>query len=144
MILALYFFSLLLAIGLEATIFSVPLTLVSIIALCVMQRKEWVYIVAVAAGLLLDSLTFRPLGVNALFFLIAVGLIFLYQKKFETHHMLFGVLFSLVASGIYLVLFTNEPFVASMCSVAGLSSLIFGLPFFFQSFPKKTPANFIL
>jgi cell shape-determining protein MreD len=138
-----YFFSLLLAIGLEATILSVPLTLVSIIALSVMQRKEWVYLVAIAAGLLLDSLLFRPLGVSALFFLIAVGLIFLYQKKFETHHMVFGISFSVLAVVGYMLCFGNAHSITTLLITTILSCLLFGLPFFLQKFLTPRKKNFM-
>src|SRR5260221_3325196 len=111
-----------------------PLTLLCLIALAIFLVKEWVFFLAVAAGILLDSLTFRFFGANALFFLVTIGTLFLYQKKFETHHMFFGVSFTILASSVYLLLFEQEYFVSSLLCITFLSLLVFGLPFLLQQF----------
>jgi len=96
---------------LEAVVLPLPLTLVACIFLGIFYRKSWVFFIAIIAGVFLDSLTFRLLGMSSLFFLVTIGLIFLYGRKFETQHILFLVSATTVGSLMYLLLFSQFSFV---------------------------------
>jgi len=142
----LFFYSILLliAVVVEATSIPIPLTLFGIILLGIFQKKEWVFFLATVAGFLLDSLTFRFFGSSALFFLCTSGVLFLYQKKFETHHMLFGILFTSLSCVVYLLCFTPGIFFPALGNILCLSVLTYGVPFALEGFRTKTKNNFIL
>lgn len=144
MTLVYYSLSIFLAILIEATLIPIPLTLLIIIYAGISQKKEWVFLLGIVSGLLLDSLTFRFLGSSALFFLLAAGVLFLYQKKFETHHMLFGMIFTIAASAAYLLCFDSEKFVPALLIVTFFSFVMFGLSTLFQSLSKQERHDFIL
>lgn len=101
----LYSFILLIAVLLEATLMQLPLALVALIVFSVLERRAWILLLGVFAGLLLDSLTFRLLGTSSIFFLVVLGLLFLYKKKYETYHIGFASVFLFVACLVYELIF---------------------------------------
>jgi len=104
----LIFLFLFLAIAIESTIFPIPLVLMVVIFFGIFQKKELGFFFAILAGIFLDSLTFRTIGVSSIFFLIIVGTLFLYARKFEIHHSLFLVTFTLSASIVYILFFKTS------------------------------------
>lgn len=117
-----------LAASIEASVWPLPLTLLIVVYFGITNRSNWVFLLAIAAGIVLDSLTFRPLGMSSFFFLCIIGVLFLYGRKFETDHMLFGIIFTTLASMVYAVVFGNEPLLV-IGSMIILSSVVFVLRF---------------
>lgn len=104
--------ALIITIFLEATVTALPLTLLLILAIAVIFRRNEVFLIAFFAGLLLDILTYRTVGFSSLYFSGMVFAILLYQRKFEIESAnfifvasiiaIFGYLFALGASHILL------------------------------------------
>lgn len=113
------------ALFLESTLIHVPLVLLVVIFVALFAKKEWSIFFAVGAGLLLDSLTFRLLGSTSVFFLVTVGILLLYGRKFETNNILFGILFTCLASIFYLFLFGNQQFFLALLIVTASSGVVF-------------------
>src|SRR5689334_21830140 len=90
---------------LEATIIQLPLTLLLLLVITIFYRSEWSFIFAIAIGIILDSLLFRPIGETSLFFCVFLFLVFLYEQKFELKTPAFGVFMSLFGSLFYFLLF---------------------------------------
>lgn len=134
---ALYFLSAVIALFVESLFFQIPITLIVITYVAIFQKKEWVIPFTVFIGILLDSLTFRPIGVTSLFFLCVIGLLYLYKKKFETNHALFGIVFTILACVFYIFVFDYQQiFLATLWSVF-LASLLFFGSFFLVSWQSK-------
>lgn len=94
--------SLVIAIFLESSIFSLPLVLIVILISAVFIRESYVFLLAFAGGLVLDILTQRTLGLSSLYFVAFVFIIFLYHKKFEAGTFQFLTAASFLGSLFYL------------------------------------------
>lgn len=100
-------FLLLVAIFLESTIITIPLTLLIILFAAVILKNNDVFILAFFSGLLLDILRLGTIGLTSAYFVLFVMLIFLYQKKFEIESISFISISALLGSFIYLF-FSNS------------------------------------
>lgn len=125
----------------ESVFFQIPLTLVIIIVAAIFQKKESVLFLAVVAGLILDSLLFRPLGITSLFFLGVIGILLVYKRKFETNHILFGVLFTTFSSMCYILLFKYQQLFLTTTATVLLAVFLFIASFFFTS--RSTQETFV-
>lgn len=108
-----------LAIFLESTVATFPLTLLILIYSSVMVRKNIMFSVAFFSGMLLDVLSFKTVGITSLYFTTVVFVVYLYEKKFElnTPHFIAG--FSFISSFIYLLL-NGVSYAFFQSAVAGL------------------------
>ena len=94
-----------LALFFETTFLALPLVLIAIVLFGVVYKEAWIFPVAFGAGILLDMLSFRTVGVTSLFFVITLSLVFLYKRKFEIQSLPFVVVASFLialAYGIFL------------------------------------------
>ena len=92
------------AVFLESTIITVPLTLLIILFASVTLKNNDVFILAFISGLLIDILTLGTIGLTSAFYVLFVMLIFLYQKKFEIESLSFVTLSAFIGSVVYLFL----------------------------------------
>ncbi len=97
-------FFLILSILLEATVTTLPLSLVVLLFSGIVSRRSEIFIIAFFGGLLLDILTLRTLGLSSLYFITVVFVSLIYERKFETDTPLFILVFSFVSSFIYMIL----------------------------------------
>lgn len=109
---------LLIALFLQGTVTTVPLALV-VLLISGIHVKQKAFILAFFAGLLLDILLIRNLGITSLFFLIFSALFMLYQRKYEINSYPFVLVSSFAGSYLYLLLFER----ASILQ-AGISCII--------------------
>lgn len=113
------------ALFLEASLFSLPLLLGSLIVLSVLTKDSFVYAVAFILGLLLDSMLLAPLGRTSLFFLGVLLLIRLYERKFETRNLPFVIMICVLAIASYLLLFGSYVFFAQFFIGLFVSLILF-------------------
>lgn len=92
---------------LESTFIPVPLTLLLIIGLGISAESpmEWV---AFAAGIILDILTGRMLGIDSLISLLVLFIIYSYRKKIVAHTVYYLLPFSTVIILIYNYIFYKK------------------------------------
>lgn len=95
----------LVAIFLETTFISLPFVLISLLLLGVIFKEAWIFPAAFLSGIFLDMLSFRAIGVSSLFFILMLGGIFLYQRKFEIQSIFFVGISTLIISFINLSIF---------------------------------------
>ena len=119
------FVLLILAFFLESTIFAWPLVLGVLILFTALYREQWVLVVACVSGIILDILTFHFVGSSSLFFLVAMGVIFLYQRKFEIHSPFFVGISVFVFSLLYGVVFIHRYSFLSAILTAGVISIMY-------------------
>src|SRR5258708_5169688 len=103
MIYGLFIFLLFVAILLEGTITSFPFVLVLLICLYIIFDEEWVFLVALLSGFILDSMTVRVIGQSSLFFIAVLFIISLYENKYETKTVPFFVVATFLGSLFYLI-----------------------------------------
>lgn len=92
----------------ETTLFSLPLILDLIVILHIYKRESWVFVASFFIGIVLDIMQVRPFGHTGLFFIIALFIIFLYERKYETATREFVFFFTLLAGGVYLWIFNGS------------------------------------
>ena len=122
------FLLLIISILMEATVTTIPLTLLIILTAAIIFRTNEVFILAFISGLFLDILTLYSLGWSSMYFIILVFVIFLYQKKFEIETLHFVIASSLLASFGYLLIQGSDYFVlqsTAVCIIASVSFLIY-------------------
>ena len=93
---------------LESSVVTMPLVLACIVMVAIVVKKEWVFLLAFVFGLLLDIVTFQPIGGSSLFFIVVLGLIFLYQRKYEIQSPIFVGISVFVSTLLYGALFVHK------------------------------------
>lgn len=130
-----YFFAALLIVSLfiESSFLSYPLVLGVLLMLAALYRHQAVLWIAFFSGILLDILTFHSVGGSSLFFLGALVLVSLYQRKFEIESPFFVGASVFVFSLLYGALFVHRYSFFSAVGTAILISMIYlGLILFEQ------------
>lgn len=117
----------LLSLFLESSVTTLPLVFLTLLCLAVLTSKEWIFVIAFIAGVLLDALSFRTLGQSSLYFILYIFLVFLYERKFEISTKYFIFIASFLGSFGFLIIFSyNNPVLQSlMSSIIGV--LIFSI-----------------
>lgn len=128
--------ALIFAILLEASVTTLPLTLLIILFLAVINKNNEVFLIAFFSGLFLDLLSLDRLGVSSLYFTVFVFIIYIYQKKFEIETLYFMIIFSFIGSLIYLLLM-GTGFIFLQSTVATIISVSSFLAY--KKFNKKAP-----
>lgn len=109
---------------LEAAVVRVPLVFLVIFLTALFVRKEWIFLAAIGLGILLDSVTFRILGESSLFFICFLGILFAYEKKFETQNLGF-VMVALGIGTFFYALFFGGLFIGEVLIVEILGSSVY-------------------
>lgn len=91
----------------EIVLTSVPLVFIMLLNLFIFSKKEWIFILAFLTGILFDILSIRTIGYTSMFFVSALFLVSLYERKFETSTAFFIFIMSFFLSAIYLILFSE-------------------------------------
>lgn len=111
---------------LESVWIHIPLTLIVLLVMAIYLKKEWVLFVALLAGIFLDSVSFRPLGVSSIYFCCCLLLIFLYEKKFEIQTVAFVAGATAIATLGYLLLFGFGNIIFQLAASVAIAVGIYG------------------
>lgn len=121
------FLGLVISIILETTLIALPFVLLWLLLMVVLTQEEWVFIVAILTGFILDSLKLTIFGTHALFFAVFCLLLFLYEQKFELQSISFVLVMSFLGSAIYLLIFGSTNFILQIF-LSGCLGVTFFLP----------------
>lgn len=121
----LFFVLIFLAVLLESTVLSAPLTMAAILIFALYARSTEVFAIAFGAGILLDLMLLRTLGATAIFFLIFTVLILLYQKKYEIKSYPFVLFASFIGSYLYLHILNGSGGLVMSAAVSVLAVILF-------------------
>lgn len=133
------FLGLIFSILLETTIIDLPFVLLWILLFVVLTREEWVFIIAIVAGFILDSLHLTVFGLHAIFFVGFCLFVFLYEQKFELQSMSFVLAMSCIGSILYLLLFGSTNFVLQVIFTSFLGVAFFlPLSFLFKNHARSS------
>lgn len=113
-----------LALILEAGLTTIPLLLIVLNCYVVISKKTDVFLYALVFGIILDILTFKTLGTEALFFIIFLFLILLYKRKFEIETPSFILISSFFGSLAFLFIFYFNNFIFFQAAVSAIFSLL--------------------
>lgn len=113
------------AVILEASVTTLPLTFLILLFIVVAARKNEAFFLAFLTGFILDVLTMRMIGLSSIYFVIFVCIVFLYQKKFEIDALPFITGFSFIGSLGYLVMIGSKGFILQALLVTVISALSF-------------------
>ena len=91
----------------ETTTQAPPLTLVFIVIMAIVSLGQLPLVAGFVAGIILDFLSVRTIGISSLTFLIIIMTIMLYKRKFQSHNILF-VFFAVMLSLILFLTVTNN------------------------------------
>lgn len=119
------FFLLLIVLGffLEGTLTTIPFVLLLLIAVTVLIRNTVIFIPAFFLGILLDTMTLRPIGQTSMYFIFVLFLVFLYERKFEIQSLQFVTIASFFAVLGY-SLFMQYPFAVYLAFLSAVFSSI--------------------
>jgi len=93
---------------LEGTVTTLPLVLISLLCFTLRKRSDSIFPIAFGAGLLLDLLRVRVLGLSSLFFILFLFLVLLYQRKYEINSYPFVAVSAFLGSLGFLGIFGGE------------------------------------
>jgi len=93
------------ALILQASLTTIPLIFLCLLAFMALLRANWLFVLAFIFGILLDLVTFRALGASSIFLIVILFLVLLYQSKFEIATNAFIIVLSFLGSFGYLFLF---------------------------------------
>lgn len=99
---AVLFFLLFCSFFLEITITSLPLLLLVFLFFWLLTRDPIVFPVAFITGIFFDLQRVGTLGVSSLFFVLFLGLVVLYERKFEIETLPFVFVSSAIGSAVFL------------------------------------------
>lgn len=122
-----FFIFVIISLVLESTLTTIPLVFIVLFSATILFESTTLLLLGFVCGLLLDTLTFHPIGESSLFFLLILTIAFLYGRKFEIKSLLFVGIISLIGSFLYLWIFGGmyifpESIIAAIMGI-GLFSL---------------------
>lgn len=121
----LFLLSLFLAIILEGGVISIPLVFNMLLLWLIQTRDSGVFFLAFISGIFLDTVLVQRIGLSSSYFIVALFITALYEKKFETQTVAFVLISSFVGSFGYLLI-THQSYVLQQAMVSAvLSALVF-------------------
>lgn len=127
---------------LEGLVLKVPFVLIVLILTVVFIPRSWLILLSIPAGIVVDSMTFRSLGLTSLFFAISLGLIFAYGKKFELQSIAFVMFSTCIATTGYLLIFGYQQFFLQLLLTLVISFISFVAVTFLQEKFASPPKHY--
>lgn len=125
--------SLLFALLLEGTVTTFPLVLVVLLCFTAITKNTVAFPVAFIAGMFLDILTIRTIGVSSIFFMVFLFMILLYQRKYEINSYPFVFFASFLGSLGFLLLSGRGNFFLDSLISSFIALLMFASVRFFST-----------
>lgn len=122
----------------ESTVFSFPITLLSVLLLFVFTRSVDVFLLAFFVGIVLDILKVHPVGISSAYFILYIFLTSLYSRKYEIETLLFVFIMGLMGSFIYSFLVEHTIRLLNAFSIAVIGGILFVT---FQMIRRKTASK---
>ncbi len=110
---------------LESSVISMPLLFNILLVWFILSKDTGVFFLAFVAGIVLDTLLVQKMGISSLYSIVAIFIVILYEKKFETQTVPFVVLSSFLGSLGYLLITHQQYIVQQAFLSALLSSVVF-------------------
>jgi cell shape-determining protein MreD len=129
---------LIVAVLLEGTTTTLPLTLVCLICFTVIKKDTSVFLLAFLAGMFIDVFRVQQIGSTSIFYISLLLLILLYKKKYEIYSVPFVLLATFFSSFFFLMVFGLENFMIQSIIAALVAMGVFaGLRFFIDAKQHK-------
>ena len=116
----------LLALIIEGVLTSVPLSFIVLLTFFILKRETYIFYIAFIAGIILDMLSIRPIGITSSYFLVVLFAVLLYERKFEIQTIIFVALASFFGSlGFLFITQEGSSIVLPAIVAAGLAIIMF-------------------
>lgn len=115
------------ALILETAVFALPLVLYLLLCLFIIKQNFTTVFIALLAGIIVDALSLRPLGVSSIFYLVCFIIILQYHRKFETATVPFALLAATVGGFMYLILFGSFMLLPQTIMGTIIAAVIYGI-----------------
>lgn len=135
---------LIVAVLLEGTLTSIPITLGCLICLAVMRRDTSIFLPAFLAGLFIDMFHVHQIGITSIFYISFLFLILLYKKKYEIYSSPFILMASFFGAFLMQLFFGAEMILIKSLLTAVFSVLLFAvLRFFADAKEQQQKSKFL-
>lgn len=112
---------------LEALVIKIPFVWILLLISLIFVHKQWILILSIPSGILLDSFTFRMVGESSLFFALMMAFFFAYGKKFELQSIGFVLAGSAISTFCYFLVFGSDQLVFQTILSVGVAVVLFGI-----------------
>lgn len=117
---------LLLSLIIEGTLSSLPLTFIVLLIFLILKRDLNIFYIAFIAGIFLDLLSVRSVGITSVYLLVIFFAVLLYERKFETKSLPFVALASFFGSlGLLFITSFNSVIIFQAIVASSISLIIF-------------------
>ncbi|MBI2430574.1 MAG: hypothetical protein HYV39_01000 [Candidatus Levybacteria bacterium] len=110
---------------LEGSVTTLPLTFCLLLIFYIFQKDAVIFPISLLAGILLDLLLVRSIGISSIFFILFLFIVFLYERKFEIETVPFVFFASFLGSLGYLWIFGYKDILLQAGVVAIFFSALF-------------------
>jgi hypothetical protein len=124
----------------ESIGWQMPFLVIALLVSVMFFESLWLLFLAIGIGLILDALYFRSMGETSIFLVGVLGVVYLYNQRFNTRSIAFVGVVSVVVSGAYALFFGQPDIFFQMIGGGLLSCLLFFIFPFFA--PDKKPLVF--
>lgn len=115
-----------------------PLAIGCLLASLILFTKPQMLLLAFCLGILTDILAFQTVGLTSIFFVLLLGAVFVYERRFEIHTLQFVVAFSFLASMVYLFFsHASHVLLSSLVTAVWASAVFFLLAILDTKLPAK-------
>lgn len=116
---------------------TLPVSLLMLLLSYVVFRGEWVFIVGLFGGIIIDVITANRIGYSSMYLMGFLLVVSLYERKFEVQTREFVFIASLVGSIVYFLLFAGktgivESVITALCGVG-----LFEILTYFSIYKRK-------
>ena len=116
----------LLALVIEGVLTTLPLTFVALLIFFILRRETYIFYIAFIAGIILDLLSVRTIGISSIYFVTVFFAVLLYERKFEIKTIIFVVLSSFLGSlGFLFITSFSNIIILQAIVAAGLAIVMF-------------------
>ena len=112
---------------LETTVTSIPFIFVLLFLLLVITRHGYVFVLAFLTGVVVDTLSLRPVGETSIYLLCFLFLVLLYRRKYEIYSFPFVILSSFFGSCLYLLILGGDSILLQGLICSFLSLILFSI-----------------
>src|SRR5579859_7713236 len=114
-----------LSVYLEGTFTTIPFCLASLLIFYILYRHEALFFIAFFCGIFLDVFLLRGFGTTSIFFILYLGIIGLYERKFEIQSYQFVIFASFLGGLLYSIIFIHSFVILHTISTIVIAILLF-------------------
>ena len=116
---------------------TLPISLLMLLLSYVVFREEWVFVVGLFGGLIVDVLAVNTIGYSSMYLIGFLLVVSLYERKFEIQTREFVFIASFIGSIVYFLLFSAKIGIVESIVVAVCGIGLFEILTYFSAYKRK-------